>query len=105
MIGSFFNKIVDNYNTNRDIDNFIQRTQAVINKVKKSNDNYSIDELKPNQLFKYKTTTIQNNPHIKEYISELKNQGIQVEFSKFDSAANKILLYTNNKLQIIECVQ
>ncbi len=99
-------RLLDNFKYNMDVRNFIRRTKTVINKANESNDTYAIDEIKPSELLMYKTKSIKHNPEIKEYIENLKTQGVKVEFKEFHTAVNKILVYNKNMktLEVIECL-
>lgn len=99
---TIIDKIAENYRTNKEIDNFINRTQLLLNKAKNTIDGYAIDELKPNDLYHYKITTIRNNPFIKDYLTKLEEKGIQVKFSQFGTATNKIIICNKNVLEIVE---
>ena len=97
-------RLIDNYRTFIDAKNFIKRADAIINKANQSSDYYAIDEIKPNELLKYKNSSIKSNDEINNYISELNKKGIKVEFKEFDSAVNKIIVYNKHikKLEVIE---
>ncbi len=100
MIALLFDKIKNDIDAN----NFIRRTNSVINKANQSSDTYVLDEIKPNEIYNYKTTSIQTNSKVSKYINSLKTQGINVKFSNFDTALNKIIVYTkqNKSLEVIE---
>lgn len=97
-------RLIDNYKTFIDAKNFISRTNAIINKANEATENYAIDEIKPNELVKYKTTSIKSNDDINNYVTDLNKKGIKVEFKEFDTAVNKIIVYNKNSktLEIIE---
>lgn len=97
-------RLIDNYRKFIDAKNFISRTNTIINKANQSSEHYSIDEIKSNELLKYKTTSIKSNDDINNYISELNKKGIKVEFKEFDTAVNKIIIYNKNSktLEVIE---
>ncbi len=97
-------RLIDNYKKFIDAKNFIKRTDAIINKANHSNDYYTIDEIKPNELLKYKNSSIKYNDEINNYIIELNKKGIKVEFKEFDTAVNKIIVYNkhNKNLEVIE---
>lgn len=59
-----------------------------------------VDEILPNEIFYYRTSTIQNNEQIQNFIKKLNDRDIKVTFHRFYSVANRMIIFDSCKKQI-----